>query len=107
LSLGQKPKISLGAAAVALAVVAVFCFHLSRFYLSVDACSHHTRNGYALQHCKDLPDWLTAPRVKLREFSAPIFKPVLQVIRVNIPTLAPAIYGIYLPPPFHPPRLLS
>ena len=103
----QKAKVSIAARAVALAVVAVFCFHLSRFYLSVELCSHNIKGGYALQHCKDVAGWLTAPRAKMEEVSSPIANPVLEVIHFSVAAPADAAPDIYLPPPFHPPRFLS
>jgi len=104
---GRKARVSVAARAVAWAVIAVFCFHLSRFYLSIEVCSHHIEGGYALQHCKDVPGWLTAPRAKMDEAPAPISSPPLEVVHVSIaaPSLAPP--DIFLPPPFHPPRFLS
>ena len=105
--IGHKANVSIAARAVALVVVAVFGFHLSRFYLAVEVCSHHIEGGYALQHCKDVHGWLTAPRVKMDEVSEPITKPAIEAILLSIPALAPAVHDIPLPPPFHPPRFLS
>ena len=93
--------------AVALLVVAVFCFQLSRFYVSVDACQHHRDDGNVLQHCKDLPSWLNAHPVQLGEWSAPPPVPALEPIRVAALTPADTTHDVPLPPPFHPPRFLS
>ena len=103
----KNPKVSVAARAVALAIVAVFCFHLSRFYLSIEVCSHHTKSGYALQHCKDVSGWLTAPRAQMDEVSAPVVSEVLAVVPARIDTPAEPVHDVSLPPPYHPPRFLS
>ena len=105
--IGQKAKVSIAARAVALAVIAVFCFHLSRFYLSVEVCSHHIEGGYALQHCKDVSGWLTAPRVTMDEVSSPLTNPALVVIHLSVAPPDAAPPDTFLSPPFHPPRILS
>ena len=104
---GQKQKVSIAARAVALAIVAVFGFHLSRFYLSIELCTHNTKDGNAMQHCKDVAGWLTAPRVTMDEASAPACLAVLEVVPARIDTPAAPVADVSLPPPFHPPRFLS
>ena len=103
----KKTRTTLAARLIALVVVAAFCFHLSRFYISVDACQHHKKDGNVLQHCKDLPGWLTGYRVPLGTSSTPVPEPVLEPIRVAAFTAPDTTHDISLPPPFHPPRFLS
>jgi hypothetical protein len=91
----------------AVVLVAVFCFHLSRFYVSVDACQHHKDDGNVLQHCKDLPGWLASYRVPPGTLTAPAPAPVLAPIRVAAFTAADTTHDVPLPPPFHPPRFLN
>ena len=92
---------------VALAVVAVLGFHLSRFYVSIELCTHHTKDGSAMQHCKDVAGWLTAPRVQMDEVSAPVYSAVLEAVPARIDAPAEPVHDVSLPPPFHPPRFLS
>ena len=103
----HEQKLSIAARVVALAVVAVFGFHLSRFYLSIELCTHNTKDGSAMQHCKDVSGWLTAPRAQLDEVSAPVCSAVLAVAPARIGTPAEPVHDVSLPPPFHPPRFLS
>ena len=93
--------------AIALVVVAVFCFHLSRFYVALEACQHHRNDGNVMQHCKDIPSWLNGHPVQLGEWSAPVSAPALEPIRVTAFTPPDPTHDIPLPPPFHPPRFLS
>ena len=106
-SIGKKPGVAVAGRAIALVMVAVFCFHLSRFYVSVDSCQHHKEDGNVLQHCKDLPSWLTGYRIPLGTVVAAAPEPVLEPIRVAAFTAANTTHDIPLPPPFHPPRFLS
>ena len=103
----KEARMTVAMRASAVVLVAVFCFHLSRFYVSVDACQHHRDDGNVLQHCKDLPGWLTGYRVPLGTVSAPAPKPVLELIRVAAFTAADTTHDVSLPPLFHPPRFLS
>ena len=103
----KKTRISIAARAVAVVVVVAFCFHLSRFYVSVETCAHHTEDGNALQHCKDIPGWLTAPRAQLGAVSAPAPEPSLEPVRVIAFLPNDVTHDIPLPPPFHPPRFLN
>ena len=98
---------SVAARAVALGLVAVFCFHFSRFYVSVEACQHHRKDANVLQHCKDIPGWLTGYRVPLGNLTAPAAEPAPEPIRLTAFTPADTTHDIPLPPPFHPPRFLS
>ncbi|MGH9783153.1 MAG: hypothetical protein ACRD88_03125 [Terriglobia bacterium] len=107
MSIEKKPRMSVAARAVTVVLVAVFCFQLSRFYVSVDACQHHQDDGNVLQHCKDLPSWLTGYRIPLGTLTAPLPEPALVPIRVTAFTAADTTHDIPLPPPFHPPRFLS
>lgn len=102
-----KTSLTIGIHAVALVVVAAFCFHLSRYYLSVELCTHNAKDGNTLQHCKDVLGWLTAPRADLDEVSEPITHTVLPLIRAGSPPRPPGAYDISLPAPFHPPRILG
>jgi hypothetical protein len=88
-------------------VITVFGFHLSRFYLSVEVCSHHTEGGNSLQHCKDVAGWLTAPRVQMEEGLDPIVNPAPTIIESGVTPPADTVPDVSLPPPFHPPRFLS
>jgi hypothetical protein len=97
----------LAARAVALLVIAVFGFHLSRFYLAVEVCSHHIEDGYSLQHCKDVSGWLTAPRVKMDEAPSITLNPAAEQIYVSAAPCPDSAPDVSLPPPFHPPRFLS
>jgi hypothetical protein len=103
----QRAKVTVAARAIALLVIAVFGFHLSRFYLSIELCTHHTETGYAMQHCKDVSGWLTAPRVQMEEGLGPFVNPAQEVIQVSIAPPANTTPNVSLPPPFHPPRFLS
>ena len=90
-----------------MALVVVFSFQLSRFYLAVSTCSHHTRDGYALQHCKDVLSGLGVNRGQPGGITAAVSHPTLEATWVNLPTQADPTHDIPLPPPFHPPRSLS
>ncbi|MCH8267186.1 MAG: hypothetical protein IH846_06705 [Acidobacteria bacterium] len=103
----NKKARSAAARAIALVVVAMFCFHLSRFYLVIPGCSHYTRDGNYFQHCKDTPDWLTGKWAQLGGISAPVLQQPLEVTWVNVPSQADPTLDNFLPPPFHPPRTLS
>ena len=103
-SILSERRISIASRAVALVIVAAFCFHISRFYLSVELCSHHAPNAHSLQHCKDVVGWLTAPRALLGEISSEQFQIIPTESRIAAPSLVPAAYDVSLPPPFHPPR---
>ena len=105
--LKNRTIVTIARRAIAVLVVAVFCFHLSRFYVAVEVCSHHTKDGYALQHCKDISGWLTAPRVKMDKVFPPITYPTLVLINVSVAAPSDPVPDIPLPPPFHPPRNLS
>jgi hypothetical protein len=88
-------------------IVAVFGFHLSRFYLSVELCKHDAKDGNTMQHCKDVTGWLNAPRAQMDQASAPLDSAVLEVVPARLePPVAP-VHDVSLPPPFHPPRFLS
>jgi hypothetical protein len=104
---GRKQPVSIAARAVALAIVAVFGFHLSRFYLSIELCTHNVEDGNAMQHCKDVTGWLTAPRVQLKEVPSPAYHAVLAIVPALIEAPAEPVADVSLPPPFHPPRFLS
>jgi hypothetical protein len=104
---GQNQKASISARAIAVAIVAVFCFHSSRFYVSIELCTHNTKDGNAFQHCKDVTGWLTAPRAQMDEVSAPVYNAVLEVAPAKIDASAEPVADVSLPPPFHPPRFLS
>jgi len=99
--------VTIAARAVALLVIAVFGFHLSRFYLAIELCSHHIEGGYSLQHCKDVSGWLTAPRVKMEEGFTPIVSPGPETVHISVTPPADSAPDVSLPPPFHPPRFLS
>jgi hypothetical protein len=107
LQAGQKQKASITARVVALAMVAVFGFHMSRFYASIELCTHNTKEGSAMQHCKDVTGWLTAPRVQMNQVSAPSNQAILEVVPARIDPPAERVSDVSLPPPFHPPRFLS
>ena len=93
---------------VALVAVAFFCLQLSRFYLVISGgCSHHTRDGYALQHCKDAPSGLAVNPVQLGGTSVAVSQPALEGTPASLPIPAALAYDISLPPPFHPPRNLT
>jgi len=104
---GQKQKASIAARMVALAMVAVFGFHMSRFYVSIELCTHNTKDGSAMQHCKDVSGWLTAPRAQMDEVSAPVHSAVPAVVPARIEAPGEPVHDVSLPPPFHPPRFLS
>ena len=92
---------------VALVAATLFCLHLSRFYLVIPGgCSHPTRDGYALQHCKDAPSGLAVNPVQLGGTSAAVSPPALEAASVRLSIPAAPAYDISLPPPFHPPRNL-
>ena len=103
---GQRP-VSIAARAVTLLIVAVFGFHLSRFYLSIELCTHDVKNGNTMQHCKDVTGWLTAPRAQMKDVSAPSYNAVLEAVPARIEAPAEPVADVSLPPPFHPPRFLS
>ena len=103
----EHRKASIAARLITLVIVAAFGFHLSRFYLSVEFCAHHTKDGSAMQHCKDVVGWLTAPRAQMDEVAAPAYDPLLQTVPMRIETPAAPVADVALPPPFHPPRFLS
>jgi hypothetical protein len=107
LNSGQRAKATTAARTVALLVIAVLGFHLSRFYLSIELCTHHTETGYAMEHCKDVSGWLTAPRVKMDEVPAVVISPVAELVQVIVTTPIDRTPDVSLPPPFHPPRFLS
>ncbi len=88
LEIDNKKAKSAAARAIALVVVAMFCFHLSRFYLVIPGCSHYTRDGHYFQHCKDTPDWLTGKWVQLGGISAPILQQTLEATWVSVPSQA-------------------
>ena len=106
-SIDRNASLTVASRAIALLVVFAFCFHFSRFYLSVELCSHDARSGHTLQHCKDILGWVTAPRAVLGKVSSPVFHPALPAIRAGVPGPAAIAYDISLPPPFHPPRILG
>ena len=103
----QKQRVSIAGRAIALAMVVVFGFHLSRFYLAIELCTHNAKEGNALQHCKDIEGWLTAPRATMDRVSAPVYHAVLEVTPANIAPPAEPLADVPLPVPFHPPRFLS
>ena len=104
---GKKSELSLAARAIALVVVAAFGIQLGRFYVSINACQHHRKDGNVLQHCQDLPSWISLHRVPLGEFSVATPELGLEPVRVSLPIAAEIPHDILLPPPFHPPRFLS
>lgn len=89
---------------LALVIVAVFGFHLSRFYLSIELCTHNTKDGHAMQHCKDVTGWLTAPRAQMDEVSAVSYSTILEAAPARIEPPAEPLADVALAPPFHPPR---
>lgn len=105
--INRNASVTVASRVIALVVVATFCFHLSRFYLSVELCTHDAKNGHTLQHCKDVVGWISAPRATLGKVSTPVSHTMLPVIRFAIPSPAAMDYDILLPPPFHPPRILG
>jgi len=107
LQTGRTQKVSVAAQVVALVIVALFGFHMSRFYVSIELCTHNTKDGSAMQHCKDVSGWLTAPRAQMDEVFAPVYSEVLAVVPARIDTPAEPVHDVSLPPPFHPPRFLS
>ena len=100
-------KIGIAARVVALAVVALFGFHMSRFFVSIELCTHNSKDGSAMQHCKDVSGWLTAPRAQMDEVSAPVYSAVLAVVPAPADAPAEPMHDVSLSPPFHPPRFLS
>jgi hypothetical protein len=104
---GQKPRATIVARAVALLVIAVFGFHLSRFYLAVEVCSHHLKDSNSIQHCKDVSGWLTAPRVKMDEVPSITLNLVAETAHAGFAPPAGAAPDVSVPPPFHPPRFFS
>ncbi len=107
LRIESKKARSAAARAIALVVVAMFCFHLSRFYLVIPGCSHYTRDGNYFQHCKDTPDWLTGKWAQLGGISAPVLQQTLEATWVSVTSEPSQKLENPLPPPFHPPRTLS
>ena len=100
-------KVSIAARLVALVIVAVLGFHMSRFYVSIELCTHNTKDGNAMQHCKDVAGWLTAPRVQMDKVSAPAYIADLAVVPAPLYQPAEPMHDVSLPPPFHPPKFLS
>ncbi len=107
LRIENKKAKSAAAKAIALVVVAMFCFHLSRFYLVIPGCSHYTRDGNYFQHCRDTPDWLTGKWTQLGGISAPVLQQTLEATWISVPIEPSPTLDNFLPPPFHPPRTLS
>ena len=103
----RNQKASIAARLVTLVIVAAFGFHLSRFYLALELCSHDTKDGSSMQHCKDVVGWLTAPRAQMDEVSAPSYDAVLEPLPIRIDWAAATVPDVALSPPFHPPRFLS
>ena len=91
----------------ALIIVFSFCFHLSRFYLSAELCTHPASSGHSLQHCEDVLAWVSAPRAKLGKVCSPLVQPMLPVIRVATASPGAMEYDTAPSPPFHPPRILG
>ena len=93
---------------VALVAVTLLGLQLSRFYLVIPGgCSHHTRDGHALQHCKDAPSGWAVNPVQLGGTSVAVSQPALEATPASLPIPAALAYDISLPPPFHPPRSLT
>lgn len=100
----RVPEHSLPARVAVLVLLAAFCFQLSRFYIAIPLCSHHTRDGLALQHCKDPLSGLVMNRVQLGVVSAALWQPILETAPTGLPGDSVPIHDVPLPPPFHPPR---
>ena len=103
----EQARSTVAMRASSVVLLAVFCFHLSRFYISVEACQHHRQDANVWQHCKDIPGWLTGYRVPLGNLTALAAEPALEPIRLAAFAPADPTHDIPLPPPFHPPRNLS